>query len=162
MPTTPPTEPPAESPIDRPTDRRAAMATAAALGLGGLAAAAFAQPRPAGSDPTRLVVLWTSADPDVAHRVGLMYTHAARKAGWFEEVHLIVWGPSQRTLVGDKDLRAKVLQMARDGVTLQACVVCADSYGIADELRALGCEVKPMGQPLSEFILNPAVNVLTV
>lgn len=100
----------------------------------------------------RLSVVWTSGDPEVAHRVGLMYTHAAKRQGWFDEVELIVWGPSQRLLVADKDVRAKVDQMREDGVVVRACVVCARSYGIVDDLEAMGLEVKPMGAPLTDRI----------
>ena len=49
----------------------------------------------------KLAVLWTSGDPDVAHNVAFMYAHTAKKVGWFGEVTLIVWGPSQRLLAGD-------------------------------------------------------------
>jgi len=143
-------------------DRRAAMAGAAALGLGGLAAAAFGQGDGSSDGPGELAVLWTSADPDVAHRVGLMYTHAAKKQGWFDRVRLVAWGPSQRTLVGDKDLRAKVEEMRADGVQLQACIVCARSFGLVDELEAIGFEVIPMGRPLSGFLKDPGVAVLSV
>ena len=47
---------------------------------------------------SRLVVLWTSGDPEVAHRACLMYVHAAHKQKWFDQVVLIVWGPSARLL----------------------------------------------------------------
>ena len=43
--------------------------------------------------PSRLAVVWSSADPDVAKRVCFMYTHAAKRAKWFDVVHLVVWGP---------------------------------------------------------------------
>jgi len=143
--------------------RRGLMAGAAALGVGGLAASAFGQPGGAeAGGPSKLAVLWTSGDPAVAHRVGLMYTHAARRNGWFDEVELIAWGPSQRTLVGDKDLREKVGLLRADGVTLRACVVCADSFGVADELRDLGFEVIPMGVPLTRMLKSGAWSVLTV
>jgi len=102
--------------------------------------------------PSRLAVVWTSADPDVAHRMCLMYTHAAKTARWFDDVRLVVWGPSARLLSGDKDLQAKVQAMQRDGVQVQACIVCADSYGVTARLRELGIEVKPMGQPLSDLL----------
>ena len=143
------------------TDRRAMLVGAAALGLGGLASAAMAQDTGAG-EPGKLVVLWTSADPDVAHRVGLMYTHAAKRAGWYENVTLLVWGPSQRTLVGDKDLKAKVKQMQDDGVTLRACIACANTFGIAENLKEIGFEVAPMGVPLTKYMKDPGVSVLTV
>ena len=100
----------------------------------------------------RLAVVWTSGDPDVAHRVALMYTHAAKQAGWFDEVRLVVWGPSARLLSGDKDLQAKIQEMADDGVNVDACVVCADSYGVSDRLRELGLDVLPMGRPLSDML----------
>ncbi len=144
-------------------DRRGAMMGAAALGMGGLAAAAFGQEDAASrGGPNRLAVLWTSGDPDVAHRVGLMYTHAAKRFGWFDEVRLVIWGPSQRTLCGDKDLKAKIAEMQSDGVITQACIACARTFGLVDALRELEFEVKPMGKPLSEFLKDPSVAVLTV
>ena len=106
---------------------------------------------PAKAD-TRLIVLWTSGDPEVAHKVCLMYTHAAVKNKWFTEVRLIVWGPSARLLVADKDLQAKIKAMMADGIKIQACVACADSYGVSDRLRDIGIEVKAMGQPLTDCV----------
>lgn len=104
------------------------------------------------ADRTRLAVLWTSGDPEVAEKVCFMYTQAAQKAKWFDEVMLIVWGPSSRLLAGDKELAADVKAMMADGVIVQACVVCADMYGVADTLRRMGIEVKPMGKPLSDML----------
>ena len=100
----------------------------------------------------RLAVLWTSGDPEVAQRACLMYTHVARRQKWFDEVVLIVWGPSARLLAADEDIQAKVKAMMRDGVKVQACVACADSYGISAQLRGLGLEVKGMGEPLSDML----------
>ncbi len=103
-------------------------------------------------EPSRLTVLWTSGDPDVAHRVGLMYSGAAQRAGWFDEVHLIVWGPSQRLLAADKDIQAAVQRMKDSGVKVEACIACANSYGLTERIRELGYEVKPMGPPLTEAL----------
>jgi len=103
---------------------------------------------------SRLAVLWTSGDPDVAHRVALMYTHTAKKVGWFDEVTLIIWGPSQRILVGNKDLQAKVKAMQEDGIIVEACIACAMSYGIVEDLRALGITVRGMGPPLTNYLKN--------
>jgi hypothetical protein len=101
---------------------------------------------------TKLAVLWTSGDSEVAHKVCFMYTQAAKKAQWFDEVVLIVWGPSSRLLAGDKELQAAVKAMIASGVVVQACVACADMYGVADTLRQMGIEVKPMGRPLSDML----------
>lgn len=141
------------------------IVTLALLGVLALSPAADdarAQDRAAVADaPDKLAIVWTSGDPEVAHRMTLMYAHGAKNAEWFDEVRVVVWGPSARLLAADKDLQAKVKQMKADGVIVQACVVCADSYGVADELRALDIEVKAMGQPLSEFIKDQTVHVLT-
>ena len=101
---------------------------------------------------SRLAVIWSSGDPEVAHRVCFMYTENAKKQKWFEEVTLIVWGPSARLLAGDKDLQAKIKTMLDNGVKVQACLACADSYGVTDRLRTLGIDVKYMGKPLTDLI----------
>jgi len=133
-----------------------------ALNLLSRAPAAEAQAETAeAAAPTKLAVLWTSGDPDVAHRVGLMYAHATRSADWWDETTLVIWGPSARLLAADKNLQAKIAQMMEDGVAVRACVVCADSYGVTDDLRSMGIEVKPMGVPLTEMLKNPEWRVLT-
>lgn len=113
------------------------------------------------TEPNSLVVVWTSGDPDVAHRVALMYTHAAKTNGWFDEVRLIVWGPSQRILVGDKDLQAKIAKMQEDGVIVEACIACAQSFGIVEELRGLNLPVRGMGEPLTNYLKGPEYSVIT-
>ena len=101
---------------------------------------------------SRLAVLWTSGDPEVAHKVCFMYTHNAKKQKWFDEVVLIIWGPSSRLLAADKDLQAEVKKMQQDGVVVQACQACADLYGVSDIHRKLGIEVKYMGKPLTNML----------
>lgn len=105
-------------------------------------------------EQNKFAALWMSGDPDVAHKVCFMYVHNAKMRGWFDEVVLIVWGPSARLLAGDESLQEKVVQMQNDGVKVQACVVCSDSYGVSDELRDLGIEVIGMGVPLTEMLKN--------
>jgi hypothetical protein len=120
-----------------------------------------AQAEEAEAPTGKLMVVWTSADPDVAEKVCLMYTHAAKKYGWFAEVHLVVWGPSQRLLVGDPAIQAKVKEMQEDGVVVEACVACATKLGLVDQIQALGYEVKGMGKPLTEALKDAGTEVLT-
>lgn len=135
---------------------RAAGVTAVIVLLvfaGGMAVGKSAQSdNPTADRPSRLAVLWTSGDPELAHRMAFMYTHNAKRGGWFDEVLLIVWGPSAALLAADEDLQNRVRAMMGDGVVVQACVTCADLYGVSDDLRALGIEVKPMGKPLSDML----------
>lgn len=100
--------------------------------------------------PSRLCVVWSSADPDVARNVCFMYTLNAKKAGWFDVVHLVVWGPSAKLLAEDRALQAEVKAMQKVGVVTEACVVCARRYGVEDDLKELDLLVKGMGKPLSD------------
>lgn len=109
----------------------------------------------------KLMVVWTSADPEVADKVCLMYTHASKAYGWFAEVTLVVWGPSQRLLVEDPEIQAKVKSMQEAGINVQACIACAKKLDLVEELEALGVEVRGMGVPLTEALKDPETEVLT-
>jgi hypothetical protein len=110
--------------------------------------------------PDKLVVLWTSDDPYVAERVAFMYTHAARKNGWFDKVTLIIWGPSAKLAAENILIQEKLNAMQKDGVEIEACIVCANAYGVAEKLKDLDFTVKGMGKPLTEYLKSGA-KVLT-
>ena len=42
--------------------------------------------------------------------------------------------------------------MIADGVKVEACIACANMYGVADQLKAVGIEVKGMGSVLSGYL----------
>lgn len=113
------------------------------------------------SSKEKLTIVWTSGDPEVAHRMVLMYGKAAKSNQWFDEVQLIIWGPSARLVAADKEIQAKLTEMKQNGIVIEACVVCADSYGVSDRLRDLGIEVKPMGKPLSDVIRQKENHLIT-
>ena len=108
----------------------------------------------------KLAVLWVSGDPVVAEKSCLMYTHAAKRNGWFDEVVLIVWGSSSSLLAENEALQEKVKAMIDDGVILEACIACSNQLGVTDDLKALGIDVKGMGVPLSDY-LKKGYHVLT-
>ena len=100
----------------------------------------------------QLAVVWASGDVEVAEKICLMYTHNASVQWWFDDVVLIVWGPSAKLLAENTVLQEKVKKMIGDGVKLEACLACANMYGVADQLSALGIEVKGMGSVLSNYL----------
>ena len=99
-----------------------------------------------------LVVMWTSGDPEVAQEACLMYAHAAKKAKWFKEVILIVWGPSQKLAVENSEIKDKIASMQKDGVIVQACIACSNMLGVTDELKACSIDVIGMGVPLTKYL----------
>lgn len=103
-------------------------------------------------EKSELVVLWTSGDRDVALKMVFMYTLNAKLKGWWNEVTLIVWGSSAKLLSTDKELKDYIKKMKDEGVILEACRACADMFGVASQLEALGIEVKYMGEPLTAYL----------
>jgi hypothetical protein len=99
-----------------------------------------------------LVVLWSSGDKEVALNMVFMYTLNAKRRTWWNDVRLIVWGPSSKLLSEDKDLQEEVRRMQEAGVVLEACKACADRYDVSEDLEQLGIDVKYMGQPLTEYL----------
>lgn len=108
----------------------------------------------------KLVVIWTSDDQYVAERVAFMYTHNAKKNGWFQEVTLIVWGPSAKLISENTKLQEQLKEMQKDGVVIEACIACSNSYGVTEDLKKLGYDVKGMGKPLTDYLKSGA-RVLT-
>ena len=106
------------------------------------------------NNENKLVVVWSSDDPMVAKRVALMYPHAAQKNKWFDEVTLVIWGPSAKLISEDRELQIKLSQMKNDGVEIKACIACATEYGVTETLIKLGYEVVAMGIPLTEYLKN--------
>ena len=103
------------------------------------------------SKPTKLLVIWSSADRDVALRNVFMYTHNAQQQGWWKEVRLLIWGPSDELLAEDEELQKHIKAMLADGVDVIACKACADSYGLSPALEGLGVRVFYVGQALTEM-----------
>lgn len=101
---------------------------------------------------SKLAVLWTSGDPDVAEKMAFMYTYNAKKQGWFDEVVLIVWGPSAKLLSENKMLQEYIKKMQDAGIKVEACMACARMYEVDGKLKELGIDVKGMGVPLSNYL----------
>lgn len=104
-----------------------------------------------------LVVLWTSGDPEVALKMVFMYTLNCKLQGWWDEVTLIVWGPSAKILSENTELQTAIGKMKNAGIILEACKACADLYHVSPKLEDLGINVKYMGQPLTEYLKSDKV-----
>jgi hypothetical protein len=100
----------------------------------------------------KLVIIWTSGDREVALKMVFMYTLNSRLNGWWDDVTLIVWGPSATLLAQDYELQEYLLKIKEQGVKLQACKKCTDMYGVSDRLEKMGVDVIYMGTPLTSYI----------
>lgn len=99
-----------------------------------------------------LVVLWSSGDPEVAEKACLMYTGYAKSRGWFREVILLAWGPSERLMSENEMVKERVAALQKDGVIVQACIVCANMYSVTDDLKVCSVDVRGTGGLLTKYI----------
>lgn len=99
-----------------------------------------------------LVVVWSSADKDVAISMVFMYVYNSKLKGWWDDVTLIVWGPSSKLLSADQELQDYVKKAQEIGVKFQACRKCSDMYAATEKLEALNIEVIYMGEPLTGYL----------
>jgi hypothetical protein len=120
--------------------------------LAGVLNRTYAQRQMTSGPSDTLVVVWSSGDPEVAEKACLMYAHAAKKYNWFNEVILIVWGPSEKLLSGNGMLKEKVAAMKKDGIIVEACVACSNMYGVTNDLKSCQVDVKGMGVPLTKYL----------
>jgi hypothetical protein len=115
------------------------------------------------SKPSELVVVWTSGDREVALKMAFMYTFNSKRFNWgWKNVTLIVWGPSSKLLVGDKELQEHIVDMKEKGVKLLACKKCSDLYRVSNDLKRLGIEVKYMGKALTDYLRDNNCRVITI
>jgi hypothetical protein len=126
--------------------------TIAIVLLGSLAGKALGQQQQVNGPSDTLVVLWSSGDPEVAEKACLMYTGAAKKFKWFNEVILVVWGPSEKLLAENAALKDKVATLQKSGVIVQACIACANMYSVTDTLKVCKVDVTGMGKPLTKYL----------
>jgi len=108
----------------------------------------------------KLVVVWTSNDRDVALKMVFMYVLNSRLKNWWEDITLILWGPSSNLLSQDHELQEYLEKIMEQGVTVEACITCAEMYGVTKKLSDLGLDVKKMGSPLTDYI-KEGRNIIT-
>lgn len=100
----------------------------------------------------KLVILWTSGDREVALKMVFMYIYNAKINKWWDDITLVVWGPSAKLLTEDQELQEYLEKIMDAGVTVRACKGCADQYGVSGDLEKMGITVLYIGKELTDYI----------
>ena len=82
-----------------------------------------------------------------------MYTLNSRLKGWWEDITFIIWGPSAHLIRHDYELQQYLQTIKEQRVKIEACITCANMYGVAQDLLDMGVDVKAMGPFLTQYIL---------
>ncbi|MFA5637612.1 MAG: DsrE family protein [Anaerovoracaceae bacterium] len=110
----------------------------------------------------KLIILWTSGDKDTALNMVLMYTLKANSNKWWKECRLITWGPSNKLVAEDSEVRIMLKQIMDTGVKVEACKRCAEGLGVEEKLTDFGIDVKMMGEPFTEYLKDPSYRIITI
>lgn len=111
---------------------------------------------------TKLLIVWTNGDKEVAMKLPLLYGSVILERGYWEEAHLMIWGPSIKLAATDSEIQSRLKQMRESGVTMSACIVCTDDYGMTQDLKRLGIDTIHTGEMLTECLKDDAWAVMTV
>ena len=101
---------------------------------------------------SKLLILWTTGDKDVALNMVFMYAINSKLKGWWDEVVLLVWGSSSRLASQDKEVQSQIAAALKAGVRMIACKQCAENLHVAEALERLGIEVFYTGQFLTDWL----------
>ncbi|MDX1295063.1 MAG: DsrE family protein [Sulfurimonadaceae bacterium] len=104
------------------------------------------------NEPDKLLIVWTSGDPEVAKKMVLLYGSVILPRGYWDEAHLMVWGPSAKLLAENEEVQEMLRTVVDTGVKASVCVVCSDDYGVTEQLAALGIEPMHTGELLTEAL----------
>ncbi len=101
---------------------------------------------------TKVFVILSSGDREVALEVGLVYPLNAVKNRWMDEVKLIIFGPSEKIAAFDMEVRARIEELQKAGIDIMACKWCADRMKITATLEDAGIKVVYVGPIISQLL----------
>ena len=100
----------------------------------------------------KLLIVWSTGEIDVAKKLVLLYGSVIIERGYWDEAHLMVWGPSAQLLAENEELQTMLLSIQDSGVKVSACRVCTDDYNVTDRLEALNIDVTHTGEFLTQAL----------
>ena len=100
----------------------------------------------------KLLIIWSTSEIEVAKKMVLLYSSVILPRGYWDQAHLMIWGPSAKLLADNEELQAMVAKVKETGVQLSVCVVCSDDYGVTKQLEEMGVEAIHTGEFLTEAL----------
>jgi len=101
---------------------------------------------------TKVFVVLSSGDREVALEVGLVYPLNAAKNKWMDEVKVIIFGPSEKVAAYDLEVQQRIRELQQVGVDVIACKWCADRMNITGILEKAGITVVGVGPIISQLL----------
>jgi len=100
----------------------------------------------------KLLIVWSTAEIEVAKKMVLLYGSVILPRDYWDEAHIMIWGPSAKLLAENEELQEIVAKVQETGVKLSCCVVCSDDYGVSDKLASMGIDMTHTGEMLTSSL----------
>ena len=71
--------------------------------------------------------------------------------GFWDQVRLVMWGPSVTLFAKDEALQADLGELKGIGVEVQICKRSADGYDVTDRITSLKSDLVYMEDPFTEY-----------
>ena len=101
---------------------------------------------------SKLHLLWTTGEKEVAMKVIFPYLLNAKANGWWDEINLIIWGPSAKLTADDAEIDNELRYIMDSEITVEACQACTDAYKVTEILMNLGITIRYMGGPFTDYL----------
>ena len=110
-----------------------------------------------------LHILWVNDNPVTAENMVFMYATNSLLKGWWEEVHLILWGATVKLICEDAKLQGLLKKFHDAGGHVSACRKCAENLGVFEQIEKLEGvdEVFYIGEAFTK-ILKDDENLITI
>jgi hypothetical protein len=102
----------------------------------------------------KLAIIWTTFEEEVFNKLVYMYALTSKKRGWWDDVILIIWGPSQKPAAKNEGVNKKLTEMINNDVKIKFCRRCAEEYDLVEKLEKRGMVLEYMGASLTEYLKN--------
>lgn len=100
----------------------------------------------------KLLIVWSSGEIEVAKKLVLLYGSVILPRGYWDEAHLMIWGPSAKLLAENTEVQQMFEKVRESGVKSSVCVVCSDDYGVTEQLSSLGVDPVHTGEFLTQAL----------
>jgi hypothetical protein len=99
---------------------------------------------------SKLLVIVGTGDREKA-QTALMYAHNAMRRGWFDDIKVVYFGPSEKLVVEDPIIADQAQEIAEAGGSI-ACKYISDRDGVSEKFEKLGVQVEYVGSIVSDLI----------
>ena len=100
----------------------------------------------------KLLIVWSSGEIEVAKKLVLLYGSVILPRNYWDEAHIMIWGPSAKLLAENEELQNMLATVKKTGVDLSCCVVCSDEYGVTEKLASMDVYMTHTGERLTESL----------